>query len=62
MSVEKPAIIHHGGADSHVEGSDYLAKRQLKKGTAGWVLLAGLGVSYDWDFIDAHQTQHLVFE
>ena len=46
MSVEKPAIIHHGGADSHVEGSDYLAKRQLKKGTAGWVLLAGLGVSY----------------
>ncbi|MEA1079866.1 ethanolamine permease [Marinobacter qingdaonensis] len=25
---------------------DYLAKRQLKKGTAGWVLLAGLGVSY----------------
>jgi|TARA_R110000796_G_scaffold126693_2_gene241599 ethanolamine permease len=26
--------------------SDYLAKRQLKKGTAGWLLLAGLGVSY----------------
>ena len=25
---------------------DYLAKRQLKKGTAGWFLLAGLGVSY----------------
>ncbi|SDW83366.1 amino acid permease [Marinobacter mobilis] len=25
---------------------DYLAKRQLKRGTAGWVLLAGLGVSY----------------
>jgi len=25
---------------------DYLAKRQLKKGTAGWLLLAGLGVSY----------------
>ncbi|WP_017443635.1 ethanolamine permease [Gayadomonas joobiniege] len=25
---------------------EYLAKRQLKKGTAGWVLLAGLGVSY----------------
>jgi len=25
---------------------DYLAKRQLKKGTAGWILLAGLGVSY----------------
>ena len=25
---------------------DYLAKRTLRKGTAGWVLLAGLGVSY----------------
>ena len=25
---------------------DYLAARQLKKGAAGWVLLAGLGVSY----------------
>lgn len=24
----------------------YLAKRQLRKGTAGWMLLAGLGVSY----------------
>jgi ethanolamine permease len=26
--------------------ADYLAKRQLKRGAAGWVLLAGLGVSY----------------
>lgn len=25
---------------------DYLAKRTLKKGSAGWILLAGLGVSY----------------
>lgn len=25
---------------------EYLAKRQLKRGSAGWVLLAGLGVSY----------------
>jgi len=25
---------------------EYLAKRQLKKGTAGWLLLAGLGISY----------------
>ncbi len=46
MSVEEPPVTHRGGADAHVEGSDYLAKRQLKKGTAGWVLLAGLGVSY----------------
>lgn len=46
MSVSDPTASHHGGVDSHVEGEDYLAKRTLKKGTAGWVLLAGLGVSY----------------
>lgn len=27
-------------------GDDYLAKRTLRSGSAGWVLLAGLGVSY----------------
>jgi ethanolamine permease len=27
-------------------GSDYLERRQLKQGAAGWVLLAGLGVAY----------------
>jgi ethanolamine permease len=27
-------------------GDEYLEKRQLKKGAAGWVLLAGLGVAY----------------
>ena len=32
-------------SEHHVD-QDYLAKRQLKKGTAGWFLLAGLGVSY----------------
>ena len=42
---------HHGdshrvGADFHAESSDYLAKRTLKQGTAGWLLLAGLGVGY----------------
>jgi len=42
---------HHGdghrvGADFKAESSDYLAKRTLKRGTAGWLLLAGLGVSY----------------
>lgn len=31
---------------THSESSDYLAKRTLKQGTAGWVLLAGLGVGY----------------
>lgn len=30
---------------THID-QDYLAKRQLKKGTAGWMLLAGLGISY----------------
>ena len=27
-------------------GTDYLQKRELKQGAAGWVLLAGLGVAY----------------
>ncbi len=31
---------------THVESQDYLRKRELKTGSAGWVLLAGLGVSY----------------
>ncbi|MFE6919645.1 ethanolamine permease [Nocardia sp. NPDC057663] len=32
------------GADTSTD--DYLAKRTLRSGSAGWVLLAGLGVSY----------------
>ncbi|MXX29893.1 MAG: ethanolamine permease, partial [Gammaproteobacteria bacterium] len=35
-----------GGVDYESVPADYLAARQLKKGAAGWVLLAGLGVSY----------------
>ena len=31
---------------THVESQDYLRKRELKTGSAGWVLLTGLGVSY----------------
>jgi ethanolamine permease len=31
---------------SHSESSEYLAKRSLKQGSAGWLLLAGLGVGY----------------
>lgn len=27
-------------------GSDYMDQRQLQRGAAGWVLLAGLGVAY----------------
>ncbi|AHJ14382.1 ethanolamine permease [Sulfurospirillum multivorans DSM 12446] len=36
--------MEKGKSMAHNEA--YLAKRQLKKGTAGWLLLAGLGVSY----------------
>ena len=36
----------HDGAEFHAESSEYLAKRTLKRGTAGWLLLAGLGISY----------------
>ncbi len=40
----------HQGSRRSVEyeqvGSDYMEKRQLKQGAAGWVLLAGLGVAY----------------
>jgi len=28
------------------DNKEYLAKRQLKRGSAGWILLAGLGISY----------------
>lgn len=35
-----------GGAEHGAVAADYLEKRQLKKGAAGWVLLATLGVSY----------------
>ena len=34
------------GVEYESVDDDYLAVRQLKKGAAGWVLLAGLGVSY----------------
>ncbi|MHA7653778.1 ethanolamine permease [Mycobacterium sp. ML4] len=32
--------------DGHAVSSGYLEKRQLRTGSAGWLLLAGLGVSY----------------
>lgn len=34
------------GTGTGTPGDDYLAQRQLRSGSAGWVLLAGLGVSY----------------
>ncbi len=36
----------HGAVEEHLESASYLQQRQLKSGSAGWVLLAGLGVSY----------------
>ena len=35
-----------GQVDYESVSDDYLEKRQLPKGAAGWILLAGLGVSY----------------
>ena len=48
MATEDPRHPHHltGGVDTHSESQSYLAKRQLQGGSAGWLLLAGLGVSY----------------
>ncbi|AXB44381.1 ethanolamine permease [Amycolatopsis albispora] len=37
---------HHGKVEYNQVGADYLRQRQLKRGAAGWLLLAGLGVSY----------------
>ena len=37
---------HVHGADYERAGEGYMAKRQLRAGAAGWVLLAGLGVAY----------------
>lgn len=40
----------HSPRHEHIEyagvGSDYLQHRQLRRGAAGWILLAGLGVAY----------------
>ncbi|MBF6345409.1 ethanolamine permease [Nocardia cyriacigeorgica] len=46
MSVLDADKSRNQGSESHQESSDYLARRQLKRGSAGWLLLAGLGVSY----------------
>ncbi|MGH2599546.1 MAG: ethanolamine permease [Dehalococcoidia bacterium] len=37
---------HLHGADYERVGSDYLQRRELRGGAAGWLLLAGLGVAY----------------
>jgi len=43
MATERRQIR---GADYERAGEGYLARRELKGGAAGWVLLAGLGVAY----------------
>ena len=43
MATERRRV--HGAGYEQV-GSEYLEKRQLRSGAAGWVLLAGLGVAY----------------
>ena len=40
------AARHVQGVDYERVDADYLQKRQLQRGAAGWVLLAGLGVAY----------------
>ena len=42
MSVKKRAAT----VEYDEVSADYLDKRQVRKGVAGWVLLASLGVSY----------------
>lgn len=37
---------HREGVEYQTVGASYLEHRQLRKGAAGWVLLAGLGVAY----------------
>ncbi|SDF05281.1 ethanolamine:proton symporter, EAT family [Blastococcus aurantiacus] len=47
MTVEPTArsAPHHAGVEAEAVDAGYLEKRQLRTGTAGWVLLAGLGVA-----------------
>jgi len=43
---KQPGKKLHGGVELEREGAEYFEKRQLEKGVAGWLLLAGLGVAY----------------
>jgi ethanolamine permease len=44
--IHGTGVTHIHGVDYESVKSDYLEKRQLRRGAAGWVLLAGLGVAY----------------
>lgn len=51
MAIDGPVVgaegaDARGGTEFHRESSSYLEKRTLRRGSAGWVLLAGLGVAY----------------
>lgn len=55
MSGEAHSTHTTRGVEAHRESDAYLQKRQLKKGSAGWILLAGLGISYvvSGDYFDS---------
>ena len=44
MNIQKKQ--NEGTNNGDAVGEDYFSERQLNKGAAGWVLLAGLGVAY----------------
>src|ERR671933_498804 len=46
MSEPEGSRDRPGGVEYERVGQEYLEQRQLQKGAAGWVLLAGLGVAY----------------
>lgn len=46
MSTDRRTEHKARGFEAHRESDAYLQKRQLKTGSAGWVLLAALGVGY----------------
>ncbi|HEU4847731.1 MAG TPA: ethanolamine permease [Rubrobacteraceae bacterium] len=45
MSEQQERRTRQGAGYENV-GQDYMEQRQLRKGAAGWVLLAGLGIAY----------------
>ncbi|BBX16501.1 ethanolamine permease [Mycolicibacterium duvalii] len=46
MSTDRRTDHKAHSFEAHRETPDYLEKRQLKSGSAGWVLLASLGIGY----------------
>ncbi|MGO1315628.1 MAG: ethanolamine permease [Cellulomonadaceae bacterium] len=46
MTLTKPPASGASPASTDGQSEKYFAERSLKKGAAGWILLAGLGVSY----------------